>query len=156
MRRSFRSSETRPRCVGRGLRHESPRSMPETCDPVTVKHRIGTHERNGLNQTLSHKEPVKRIPVVERQSHLLFGELEREGDTAMPRSANARSTHWRYGSDRDSFRSPVLMESSQIVPTLTVSSLAGFSKTALALVPSRLGSSNAQIKVWASKRCLTP
>lgn len=55
------------------------RSVPEAGDPVLIKHRISTHHWNGLNQALSHEEPVKRISVVERQSQLPFGELERDG-----------------------------------------------------------------------------
>ena len=54
------------------------RSVPEAGDPVLIKHRISTHDSNGLNQALSHEEPVKRISVVEWQSSLPFGELQRD------------------------------------------------------------------------------
>ena len=54
------------------------RSVPEAGDPVLIKHRISTHDWNGLNQALSHEEPVKRISVVEWQSSLPFGELQRD------------------------------------------------------------------------------
>ena len=54
------------------------RSVPEAGDPVLIKHRISTHDWNGLNQALSHEEPVKRIFVVEWQSSLPFGELQRD------------------------------------------------------------------------------
>ena len=54
------------------------RSVPEAGDPVLIKHRISTHNWNGLNQALSHEEPVKRISVVEWQSSLPFGELQRD------------------------------------------------------------------------------
>lgn len=54
------------------------RSVPEAGNPVLIKHRIGTHDRDSLQQTLSHKEPVKGVTVVEGQRHLPFGDLQRD------------------------------------------------------------------------------
>ena len=39
-------------------------SGPNAGDPVRVKDGIGTHERDGFDEALSHEKPVKRITMM--------------------------------------------------------------------------------------------
>ena len=148
-RTSYRVADTPPPCRERW-------SAPDAGNSVLVKYRVCTYQGNALHQALGHQQSVKRVSVVEREGHLAVGMFQRDGQEreAEIRGCPLHPLAIRQG--KPEFAEACFDGEFPDGADAHEQLWAGSSKTPVARFPSLRGSSNAQIKEWASRRCFTP